>query len=140
MTSWRRSRLSSGKDEQRYGSFRTKELILDVYDVMAQAIAKRLCPTRRSSTRRPAMAPVTPPQTGHTYGLETTVADQTGVQRALLVQTTLEVLRDTGGPLFQPREAPVVIGTPVPVVQFTRIRALERPPPTGSHRWGRDAL
>jgi hypothetical protein len=26
------------KDEQRYGSFRTKELILDVYDAMAEAI------------------------------------------------------------------------------------------------------
>ena len=25
------------KDEQRYGSFRTKELILDVYDAMAEA-------------------------------------------------------------------------------------------------------
>ena len=26
------------KDEQRYGSFRTKELILDVYDAMAEAV------------------------------------------------------------------------------------------------------
>ena len=29
------------KDEQLYGAFRTKELILNVYDAMAEAIANR---------------------------------------------------------------------------------------------------
>ena len=37
-TSWRRSRLSSERTSSGTGSFRTKELILDVYDAMAEAM------------------------------------------------------------------------------------------------------
>src|SRR5271154_4712824 len=84
-------------------------------------------PTRRSSTRRLVMAPVTPPD-GTPKRIGDTVADQS-VQRALLVRTTLELLRDAGGPL-QPREAVDEIERRV---QFTPYE-LERPA-DGQPRW-----
>ena len=48
------------KDEQRYGSFRTKELILDVYDAMAEATRTGV-PYQTILDPPPAMGPATRP-------------------------------------------------------------------------------
>ena len=80
------------KDQQQYGTFRTKELILEVYDAMAEAMLPGLpaAPTQQSSTLRRAKDPAT--------RISRVRYDQMAdgqVRYAQIVWETLDILRDT---------------------------------------------